>query len=874
MINNSGLNFYNLDGDNQSKSDETKSFSLTELLAGHNHADEDHHEHEHDFANSNSSSDSNSTSASAAIINAPTAQIDVNYYGFTEEAENAFEYAVTIWEGWIDSDVAIEVDAYWEDLSQYGSGVLGAASPYSFKRNFDGATEDNTYYAMPLANHLAGKDLNGSRSEIETWFNSGFSNWYFGTDGNAPKGKYDFTTVVLHELAHGFGFTDFIDFDNGIGSYGNTIYENFIVNGDNQTLSSFSDNSKELGAQLTSNDLFFNGANAIEANGGEKVKLYAPTKWELGSSIAHTDETTYPKGGIGSLMTPYFSSAETVHTPDAITLGILEDLGWDINKVENLPATPKETLTTPPKETTVTPPEETPVTQANVINFEEDKITSYAGQDKDSILTISDNNQQIEIQGNGWKKLAFDYQVTEETILEFEFRSDIIGEIQGIGFDTNDKLTNSDKNRIFQLEGTDNLGISQFKNHITGQGWKTYQITVGDYFTGNFNYLTFINDHDGGKKNAVSQYRNLRLYEEGQQVTPVEVPTTPPKETPVVPPAEVPATPTEETPTTQANVIKIEEDKITSYAGQDKDSILTISDNNQQIEIQGNGWKKLAFDYQVTEETILEFEFRSDIIGEIQGIGFDTNDKLTNSDKNRIFQLEGTDNLGIRDFTNQITGQGWKTYQITVGDYFTGNFNYLTFINDHDNGDKNAVSQYRNLNIYEGNKNQFSRTEIQENLNSDVVLTVNDSTNNYTLSSYGGTTQDKGIFSISDDKAEIEITGNSWKKLDINNYNVTENTVLKFDFQSNTEAEIQGIGFDNDDTISGSDENHLFQVAGTQDWGIEIEDYTLGSGWKTYEIKVGEHISGEFNYLTLANDHDISNSTAQSQFRNISLFEM
>ena len=159
-------------------------------------------------------------------------------------------------------------------------------------------------------------------------------------------------------------------------------------------------------------------------------------------------------------------------------------------------------------------------------------------------------------------------------------------------------------------------------------------------------------------------------------------------------------------------------------------------------------------------------------------------------------------------------------------------------------------------------------------MNSDVLLTVKDSTNNYTLSSYGGETQDKGIFSISNDKTEIEIIGNSWQKLDINNYNITNNTILKFDFQSHTEAEIQGIGFDNDDTISGSDENHLFQVAGTQDWGIEIEDYTLGSGWKAYEIKVGEHINGEFNYLTLANDQDISNSTAQSQFRNISLFEM
>ncbi|MEL6463100.1 MAG: hypothetical protein AAFQ91_33610, partial [Cyanobacteria bacterium J06621_15] len=270
---------------------------------------------------------------------------------------------------------------------------------------------------------------------------------------------------------------------------------------------------------------------------------------------------------------------------------------------------------------------------------------------------------------------------------------------------------------------------------------------------------------------------------------------------------------------------------------------------------------------------ILEFEFRSDVIGEIQAIGFETDDKLKGSDKKRIFQLEGTDNYGIKDFKNKITGQGWKTYQITVGDYFQGDFNYLTFINDHDKSPKNAKSQYRNLKLYEGNDSKFSQANIDDN--SDVVLTVNDSTNNYTLSSYGGQNQDKGISTISDNKTEIKILGNSWQKLDIDNYNITNNTVLKFDFQSQTEAEIQGIGFDNDDIISGGDENHLFQIAGTQNWGIELEDdYTLGSGWKTYEIKVGEYMNGEFNYLTLANDHDISNSTAQSQFRNISLSEM
>ncbi|MBV6626569.1 MAG: hypothetical protein KI793_27140, partial [Rivularia sp. (in: Bacteria)] len=243
--------------------------------------------------------------------------------------------------------------------------------------------------------------------------------------------------------------------------------------------------------------------------------------------------------------------------------------------------------------------------------------------------------------------------------------------------------------------------------------------------------------------------------------------------------------------------------------------------------------------------------------------------------KGRIFQLEGKDNFGITDFKQDVTGKGWQTYKINVGDYFNGNINHLLFTNDHDNGSKNAHSQFRSIKIYEGSVNKFNLAKSNNDLNSDVLLTVKDSINNYNLSSYGGKNQDKGTFDISDDKTEVQLTGNSWKKLDITNYNITNNTVLKFEFQSNTQGEVQGIGFDNDNIINGGDRAHFLQVSGTQDWGIELDEYTIGSEWQTYEVRLGDYdISGNFNYLTLGNDHDVSNANAHSQFRNISLYEM
>ena len=869
---NLGLKFSNLDSDNQLTIEEYNVFSVEDLFANHDDDENDHDQKLHqdyDYAGSTSTLSQNKTFVSASFINPPTSKINVNYYGFNQQAQNAFEYVVNIWEGWIKTDIPIQVNAYWEDLSPYGSNILGAASPYSFTRNFTGATKENTYYPIALANHLAGRDLNGDKPEIEIYLNSSFSKWYLGTDGNTPTTQYDFTTVVLHEFVHGFGLTDFISYNNGIGSYGNTIFESFVVNANNQSLSSFPNNSQELGKQLTSNNLFFNGANATEANGGLFPKLYAPSTWQYGSSVAHLDEKTYPKGHADALMTPLFVSGEAIHNPGGITLGILEDLGWDINQVYKAPAVETQpTLTQQPAETKSTL--EIPTLSFNSLN-------SYADQDKTGILNISADGKEFEMQGNSWKKLSIDYNITLDTILEFEYNSTVQGEIQGIGFDIDNKLTSTDRKNIFQLAGTEKgWGISGFE-YQTNSGWKSYQIRVGDYMSGQFNYLVFANDHDVKNANAHSQFRNLKLYEYGQ------IPTT---ETQPTPEAETQSTPTQQPAETKpiAEIPTLNFDSLDSYADQDKTGILNISADGKEFEMQGNSWKKLSIDYNITVDTILEFEYNSTVLGEIQGIGFDIDNKLTNKDRKNMFQLAGTEkSWGISEFEYQ-TNSGWQSYQIRVGDYMSGQFNYLVFINDHDVRNADAHGQFRNLKLYEYSQyaqavaqtnNKLSIAENQENLNSDVVLFVKDSTNNSTLSSYGGVNQDKGTFTISDDKTEVELKGNSWKKLDINNYNITQNTVLKFEFQSTAQGEIQGIGFDNDNIISGGDAKHLFQVSGTQDWGIDIEDnYILGSGWKTYEMKVGDYFTGNFDYLTLASDDDVSNSVAQSQFRNISLYEM
>ena len=57
--------------------------------------------------------------------------------------------------------------------------------------------------------------------------------------------------------------------------------------------------------------------------------------------------------------------------------------------------------------------------------------------------------------------------------------------------------------------------------------------------------------------------------------------------------------------------------------------------------------------------------------------------------------------------------------------------------------------------------------------------------------------EDSGTFEVQDQGATVFLTGNAWKAIPIN-YNITSNTVIKFDFKSINEGEIHELSFDND----------------------------------------------------------------------------
>ncbi len=252
----------------------------------------------------------------------------VTYSGFSPAARAAFQRAVDIWAAELSSTVPITIDARYTPL---GTGVLGSAGPSFIWRDFAGAPRPDTWYVDALANRARGAQLDAG-PDILADFSSVFPNWHFGRR-RAPAGKYDFTTVVLHEIGHGLGVLGgaavsaadrgFVLIDGAP-----IVYSRFVENGGGKAILNFAENSEALSAQLRRGKLFFDSPQVRSANGNLRAKLFAPSVFQPGSSYSHLDEAAYLRGNPNSLMTPQLGLAETIRSPGPIILAMLRTMGW------------------------------------------------------------------------------------------------------------------------------------------------------------------------------------------------------------------------------------------------------------------------------------------------------------------------------------------------------------------------------------------------------------------------------------------------------------------------------------------------------------------------------------------------------------------
>jgi len=262
-----------------------------------------------------------------------------------QQAQTAFEYAMGIWETYLQSEIPIRINASWTPRE---GNVLGSAGPTLIARPQNG--EPDTFYSIAQASAMSGVDqLEGNQfgeeHDININMNCNFSDWYYGTDANTPSGLIDFVTVVLHEIGHGIGFIGSMGVDEGsqTGGYGignnnwPFIYDRFAEDGlGNELLNTtvFPNPSVELYRALTGqrSGVFFTGIDAQSVFGGQRVPLYAPSEWNGGSSYSHLDQNVFSQQqNLGSaLMRPRIDRQFAIHSPGPVFCGMLSDWGWPL----------------------------------------------------------------------------------------------------------------------------------------------------------------------------------------------------------------------------------------------------------------------------------------------------------------------------------------------------------------------------------------------------------------------------------------------------------------------------------------------------------------------------------------------------------------
>lgn len=311
----------------------------------------------------------------------------------------------------------------------------------------------------------------------------------------------------------------------------------------------------------------------------------------------------------------------------------------------------------------------TPPATGPQVDFTGRSFSGYGGQDAaGSGAAVEGGGASLRLTGNAWKKTAYDYDVTPETVIAFELSASDTGEILGIGLDSDDNFSNTNGVSLY-LGGSQSIpsqftGIGE-SDYLTSEGTRSYVIPIGQYFTGSVNWLTFTADDDANAS-ANALFSNVKLYDE-----------------------------------VQADFTGA---SFSGYTGgDDAGSTATVENAGDSVRLAGNAWKKTAFSYDVQLNTYLAFDVNASDAGEVLGIGLDADNDFGNSDGIN-FYLGGSQGIpsqltstGESDY---LTSEGTRSYVIPIGQFFTGSVNWLTLIAD-DDADASSNALFSNVRLYE-----------------------------------------------------------------------------------------------------------------------------------------------------------------------------
>ena len=269
--------------------------------------------------------------------------------GATTERIEVVRAAGQFWGDRLVSSVPIDVDLEFISLSCTATGgSLGSAGPTGSSRNFTNAPMQNVFYPIAIGNSFVGTDANPSTADILARFNNDIDNnqnclanvnWGYTISLTTNSGEVNFYTTLLHELAHGLGFTSTLA-QNGtfFVSNGVEIPDSFSVHlydeSQNALLTALTV-SQRMAALINEGQLSWNGSNVnnnssnltVGRTTSNRVRMFAPSPYEAGSSTAHFDTVLNPDELMEPLDTPMVSTA--------LTEFMMQDVGWRISNVDS-----------------------------------------------------------------------------------------------------------------------------------------------------------------------------------------------------------------------------------------------------------------------------------------------------------------------------------------------------------------------------------------------------------------------------------------------------------------------------------------------------------------------------------------------------------
>lgn len=161
-------------------------------------------------------------------------------------------------------------------------------------------------------------------------------------DGAVGEDQYNYESTATHELMHAYGFTKYPLNSAGKNSTNKTwsVFDKFITNSSGTAAidpMTYAWNPA-FDPNLTGGNggLYFFGTNEALAFNGDPVPLYAPTKWEGGSSLSHLNDEYFNNPDPNNPRYLQLMNAADDPGPggpnylSSIELGILKDLGYSM----------------------------------------------------------------------------------------------------------------------------------------------------------------------------------------------------------------------------------------------------------------------------------------------------------------------------------------------------------------------------------------------------------------------------------------------------------------------------------------------------------------------------------------------------------------